>query len=134
MLVRFDAVERAVHWVNAGLFLVLVGTGAILYLEPLQAIVGRRALVQDIHVYAGLALPVPLLIALAGSWGRALRDDLRRFNRWSTDDWDWFWAIFRPGPERRVDLRRVRVGSSTPVRSSTPPLSRGLAWSCSVPV
>jgi formate dehydrogenase gamma subunit len=110
MLVRFDAVERAVHWVNAVLFLVLVGTGAILYLEPLQAVVGRRALVEDVHVYAGLALPVPLLIALSGSWGRALRDDMRRFNRWSSDDWEWLRAIFRPGPERGVDGRAARVG------------------------
>jgi formate dehydrogenase subunit gamma len=109
-LVRFGRVERAVHWVNAALFLVLVGTGAILYLEPLQAAVGRRALVEDIHVYAGLALPVPLLIALSGSWGRGLRHDLRRFNRWSGDDWEWLRAMFRRGPERRVDLRGVRVG------------------------
>ena len=34
-LLRFDGVERAVHWVNATLFLVLVVTGAALYLEPL---------------------------------------------------------------------------------------------------
>src|ERR1700757_4124239 len=66
LLVRFDRVERAGHWVNAVLFLLLVAPAAILYLEPLQALVGRRALVEDIHVYAGLALPVPLVIALSG--------------------------------------------------------------------
>ncbi len=110
VLVRFDRVERAVHWVTAALFLLLVVTGAILYLEPLQSAVGRRALVEDIHVYAGLALPIPLLIALLGSWGRALRDDVRRFNRWSKDDREWLRALFRPGPERRVALRTVRVG------------------------
>lgn len=110
LLVRFDRVERAVHWANAMLFLVLVATGAILYLEPLQALVGRRALVEDIHVYAGLALPLPLVIALSGSWGRALRDDVRRFNRWSSDDREWLRALIQPGPERRRQLRRVRVG------------------------
>jgi formate dehydrogenase subunit gamma len=109
-LERFDRVERAVHWTTATLFLVLVATGAILYLEPLQAAVGRRALVEDIHVYAGLALPVPLVIALSGWWGRALRDDVRRFNRWSKDDRQWLRALFRPGPERRKELRTVRVG------------------------
>ena len=46
------------HWVNAALFLVLVVTGAALYLEPIGGL-GRRALVEDIHVYSGLALPVP---------------------------------------------------------------------------
>jgi formate dehydrogenase subunit gamma len=110
LLVRFERVERAVHWTTATLFLVLVATGAILYLEPLQAAVGRRALVEDIHVYAGLALPLPLVMALSGSWGRALRDDLRRFNRWSNDDREWLRSLFRPGPERRSRMRKVRVG------------------------
>ncbi len=110
LLLRFDGVERAVHWVNAALFLILVVTGAILYLEPLQAAIGRRALIEDIHVYSGLALPVPLLVALCGSWGRALRDDIRRFNRWSKDDRTWIRALFRPGPERRMELRTLRVG------------------------
>ena len=44
LLVRFERVERAVHWINATLFLVLVATGAILYLEPLaggSSAVGR---------------------------------------------------------------------------------------------
>ncbi len=110
LLVRFDRVERAVHWVTAALFLALVVTGAILYLEPLQAVVGRRALVEDIHVYAGLAVPLPLVIALSGSWGRALRHDLGRFNRWSSDDRAWLGAVFRSGPERRSRLRTLRVG------------------------
>ncbi len=110
LLVRFDRIERAVHWITATLFLLLVVTGAILYLEPLQAVVGRRALVEDIHVYAGLALPLPLVVALSGSWGRALREDLRRFNRWSTDDRAWLRSLFRPGPERRSRLRTLRVG------------------------
>jgi formate dehydrogenase subunit gamma len=110
LLVRFDGVERTVHWVNAALFLILVATGAILYLEPLQAAVGRRGLIEDIHVYSGLALPIPLLVALSGWWGRALRDDLRRFNRWSKDDRHWVRALFRPGPERRLELRTLRVG------------------------
>jgi formate dehydrogenase subunit gamma len=110
MLERFDRVERAVHWITASLFLVLVATGAILYLEPLQALVGRRALVEDIHVYTGLVLPLPLMAALSGSWGRALRHDLGRFNRWSKDDRDWLRTVFRPGPERRIALRTVRLG------------------------
>jgi formate dehydrogenase subunit gamma len=107
---RFDRVERAVHWINATLFLILVFTGAALYLEPIGRLVGRRALVEDIHVYTGLALPVPLLIALSGSWGRALRADLRRFNRWTTADREWLRAIPQAGPERRRRLRTIQVG------------------------
>src|SRR5579863_7568206 len=65
LLNRFDRVERAVHWTNAVLFAVLVVTGAALYFAPLTAMVGRRELVERIHLYAGLALPVPLIVALS---------------------------------------------------------------------
>ena len=110
LLNRFDGVERAVHWTNAVLFAVLVVTGAALYFAPLTAIVGRRELVERIHLYAGLALPVPLILALSGSWGQALRRDIRRFNRWSRDDRRWLRAVVRPAAERRQVFARVRVG------------------------
>ena len=131
LLVRFDRVERAVHWVNAALFLVLVATGAILYLEPLQA--ARRAAGpgggHPCVCRPGAPDPV-LLVALSGSWGRALRADLRRFNRWTKDDRAWLQGrSSRPGPERAAALaRRSGSGSSTPARSSTPPSSPGPAW------
>jgi formate dehydrogenase subunit gamma len=107
---RFDWVERALHWVNATLFITLVLTGAALYLEPVGAVVGRRALVQNIHVYAGVALPVPLVAALLGPWGRALRADLRRFNRWTKDDREWLRASIRRGPLRDHRLSLIEVG------------------------
>lgn len=88
-LTRFDRVERAVHWANAVLFGVLLFTGATLYVGPLSAIVGRRALVKEIHVFAGLCLPVPLLLGLGGPWRRGLRHDLRALNRWDADDRRW---------------------------------------------
>jgi formate dehydrogenase subunit gamma len=103
-------VERLVHWVNAVLFLVLVVTGAALYLEPVGALFGRRALVEDIHVYTGLALPLPVLVALCGSWGRGLRADLRRFNRWTKDDRAWLRALPQPRAERHRRMRAIRVG------------------------
>ena len=129
LLLRFDRVERAVHWVNAALFLVLVATGAILYLEPLRPLVGRRALVEDIHVYAGLALPSrscsPCPDRGAGPSGTTCAgstDGQRTTARWLR-------ALFRPGPERRIGAaRRCGSGSSTPARSSTPPSSPGPAW------
>lgn len=104
-LIRFDRVERVVHWVNAGLFGILLLTGGALYYEPLSRVVGRRNLVEDIHLYCGLALPVPVVVALAGSWGRALRADLRRFNRWTQADQAWMRAVGR-GRERRLLARR----------------------------
>jgi formate dehydrogenase subunit gamma len=88
-LLRFDAVQRAVHWVNALLFAVLIATGAALYVPALSGVVARRPLMARIHVDAGLLLPVPLVLALIGPWGAALRRDFRRFNRWTGEDRRW---------------------------------------------
>jgi len=99
--VRFDGVERAVHWMNATLFLVLIATGAALYFTPLIALVGRRRLIEDIHLYAGLALPLPLLLGLAGSWGRGLRRDAQRINRWTEADLRWLRGLIESLPEEQ---------------------------------
>lgn len=107
---RFDRVERALHWVNAALLLILLFTGAALYLAPLGELVGRRALVEDIHVYCGVALPLPLILALAGPWGAKLRADLRRFNRWNGHDRLWIRAAFQERSRRRALHGQLRVG------------------------
>jgi formate dehydrogenase gamma subunit len=99
-LFRFDWVERAVHWANALLFAILIFTGAALYFAPLTALVGRRELVERIHVYCGLALPLPVILALCGSWGKALKSDLRRFNRWTAADVTWLKLSTRGRPVR----------------------------------
>lgn len=109
-LARFDGVERAVHWVNAALFGILILTGAALYLQPVGQLVGRRALVEDIHVWSGIALPVPLLLGLAGPWGRALRQDLSRFNRWSHTDRLWIGATFRNRVDKLTQRQDLELG------------------------
>jgi len=110
MLLRFDRVERAAHWANAALFFVLIGTGAILYIGQLSILVGRRVLIDDIHVYCGLALPVPLLISLAGSWGKGFRADLSRFNRWTVADRRWLRLTIKPHPQRKSGRERLAIG------------------------
>jgi len=109
-ILRFDGVERAVHWSTAALFLVLILTGAALYVPSLVALVGRRALLVRIHVDAGLALPVPLVVSLAGPWGRALRADLRRLNRWSDDDRRWLALAARRLPKSHLKVGKFNAG------------------------
>ena len=80
---RFSRAERRFHWVNATLFGIVMLTGSVLYIGQLSAIVGEREIVRTLHVYCGLAIPVVFLIALLPRWGRALRADIRRLDRWT---------------------------------------------------
>lgn len=86
---RFDGAERFLHWATAALFLVLMATAAVLYLAPLSAAVGRRPLVREVHVVAGLLLPAPWLFARSGLRSPALRADVRRLARWDAADRRW---------------------------------------------
>ena len=94
---RFDRVERVVHWVTATLMLILLATGFSLYVGPLSTLVGRRNLVRTIHVYSGLLLPIPVLLAIAMRAGAELRADLGRLNRWTRDDRAWWSRRQRAG-------------------------------------
>jgi formate dehydrogenase subunit gamma len=114
VVVRFDRVERSVHWVNASLFLILIATGAALYFTPLIALVGRRHLIEQIHLYVGLSLPLTLLLGLAGSWGRGLRRDVSRINRWNEDDMRWIRGLVDTASGRRQALPRPRLGKFNP--------------------
>ncbi len=81
-LPRFDLTQRAVHWVHATAFVILLVTGLCLYLPSLAEIVGRRPLVKSIHIYTAIAWAIALaLIVVFGdrrSLWRAARelDDL----------------------------------------------------------
>jgi formate dehydrogenase subunit gamma len=104
---RFDRVERALHWSNAVLFLVLLGTGMTLYIPSLSAAVGRRVLLKDVHVISGLLLPFPLLLAYAGRWREHFQRDVRRLSRWSVDDRRWLLSWGRRG---RSSLGKFNAG------------------------
>jgi len=96
----------ALHWVNAGLFAVLIATAAILYIGPLTALVGRRELIRYMHVVTGLALPFPLLAARYGRWRQAFVADVRSLARFDEDDRRWLRSLGRS--------RDVRMGKFHP--------------------
>ncbi|HET9690976.1 MAG TPA: cytochrome b/b6 domain-containing protein [Acidimicrobiales bacterium] len=106
-LTRFDRAERVAHWVTAGLVVTLAATGAALSSGTLMALVGRRRAVELVHLAAGLALPLPVLVGLAG---RGLRADLGRLNRWSSDDVAWLRAALHAAAERRRRHAGLVVG------------------------
>jgi formate dehydrogenase subunit gamma len=130
-LARFDGIERAVHWTNATLFLILLATGSALYVGPISTLVGRRELMKTIHVYSGLLLPLPLLIGLLLSRRRTqFRDDVRRLNRWGGDDGRWLRSLGR-APQTRLGkfnpgqkLNAAFVAGSIPVMLATGSIMR----------
>jgi formate dehydrogenase subunit gamma len=52
----------------------------------LSVAIGRRALLEWVHVIAGIMLPVPFLV---GWCSRRFRADVRRLNRFLPEDWEW---------------------------------------------
>src|SRR5204863_8764867 len=81
---RFDVLTRAVHWSTAGVGAIVLATATVLYVPELSAKIGRRATLMEIHVIAGLFLPVPLLFALAvGPTGVRVRRDLAELWHWN---------------------------------------------------
>jgi formate dehydrogenase subunit gamma len=83
---RFTRAERLVHRYTGLLMLACMGTAACLYFSPLAELVGRRHLLVEIHVWSGIALPLPFLLGLASP---AFRADLRRLNRFLPYDKIW---------------------------------------------
>jgi formate dehydrogenase subunit gamma len=88
-------VERAAHWATALLFGILMATALPLYFVQVETLVGRRALIAEIHTWSGVALPIPLIISLAGPWGSRLRRDVRRFNLWTREETRWLRTLGR---------------------------------------
>src|SRR3989441_9721145 len=87
-LSRFSRTERALHWVHAAAFFVLLGSGLVLYL-PSLAFVGNRPLVKSVHVDTAIAWAAALiLVALLGDRA-GLRRTLRELDAFDRDDRLW---------------------------------------------
>lgn len=97
-ILRFDRVQRVTHWINAALFFVLILTALPLYFSSLERLVGRHLLIAQIHLWCGVALPVPLIVSMLGPWGNRMRRDARRINRWTSDEIRWLWRLGRNAP------------------------------------
>ena len=123
-LVRFDGVERAAHWVSAVMITVLIVTAIPLYYGSLFGLVLARIDVEQVHLWTGIALPVPLAVAALGPWGRRLRRDVRRVNEWTRAEISWItsWGRididadkFNPGQK----LNAVVVAASSVILFAT---------------
>lgn len=98
---RFSRTERAIHWIHASAFFVLLATGLVLYLPALSVAVSNRPLVKAIHVYSAIAwLAALVLVVLVGD-RRGLRRTLRELDLFDHDDRRWLTA--HPSPQGRFN-------------------------------
>ena len=102
-LARFSRTERAVHWVYAAAFVVLLGSGLCLYLPSLAEAVGRRPLLKTIHVYTALALIAALVVVVVVGDRRSLRATAHEVDVWDPADRAWF-------RRRRTPSGRLNAG------------------------
>jgi formate dehydrogenase subunit gamma len=87
-LSRFSRSERAVHWVHAAAFFVLLGSGLVLYLPSLAGI-GNRAFVKDVHLYTAIAWALALLAVVLFGDRKGLRRTLNDLDGFDADDRLW---------------------------------------------
>ena len=113
-LARFDLNTRLLHWANAVAFAVLAATGAVMFFPTLSESVGRREVVRISHDVAGYVILLWAVVAVAGTWGRGLRADLRTID--ARDSADAAWA--RGG--WRADLFGGPDGDVPPVGKYNP--------------
>jgi formate dehydrogenase subunit gamma len=114
-LPRFSRAERWVHGLTAVLMLACIVTAAILYNASLSNLVGNRDVVARVHLWCGLALPLPMVLGLASG---AYRADLRRLDRFRRSDWEWLRSSSRRDG-------RIRVGKFNAGQTLNAALSAG---------
>jgi formate dehydrogenase subunit gamma len=110
-LLRFDVVQRTAHWVNSLAFGVLMFTAIPLYFGSFFGVVFPRHVIQMIHLWTGVFLPVPIVVSLVGPWGRRMRADIRRASVWTRREMEWMRTLgrtslnadkFNPGQKANV--------------------------------
>ena len=98
---RFSRTERAVHWIHASAFFLLLGTGLVLYVPRLSTLVARRPLIKDVHVYTAVAWILLLAVVVVLGDRRGLRRTLRDLDRFDEDDR--LWLRLKPRPQGRFN-------------------------------
>ncbi len=83
---RFTLTERLLHWVHAGAFFVLLGSGLVLYLPSLSTAISRRPLIKDVHFWTGISWAGAILVISVLGNRRALAATIREIDLFDRDD------------------------------------------------
>jgi formate dehydrogenase subunit gamma len=93
---RWGRTERAVHWVHAAAFCILLGSGLCLYLPSLSELVSRRPLLKSIHIYTAVGWALALVLIVVAGDRRALRRTMREVDLFDADDRAWLLGARTP--------------------------------------
>ncbi len=86
---RFSLTERALHWIHASAFFVLLGSGLVLYLPKLSELVSRRQLVKAIHIDTAIAWGAALVLIVLLGDRRGLLRTVKEIDSFDADDRRW---------------------------------------------
>lgn len=86
---RFSRAERAVHWVHASAFFLLLASGLVLYLPRLSELVARRQLVKEVHLYTALAWAGAITLLIAFGIRSVLVKTIQEIDRFDEEDRRW---------------------------------------------
>ena len=98
---RFSRTERALHWVHASAFLILLASGLVLYLPSLSERVSRRPLIKAVHLWTAVAWIAALALVVLFGDRAGFRRTLRELDRFDADDRRWLRG--RPAPQGRFN-------------------------------
>ena len=91
---RASAAEARLHWTVAAAVLVLVLTGAVMYVPMLSEVVQRRFWIRTAHLLAAAVTALaPLVMAFSQPTRAAALE--RELSRWDATDLAWFARPFR---------------------------------------
>jgi formate dehydrogenase subunit gamma len=93
---RFSVTERAIHWIHASAFFVLLGSGLVLYLPTLSEAISRRPLIKAIHIDTAIAWAIALALVVALGDRKGLRRTVHELDLFDEDDRLWLRRIPRP--------------------------------------
>ena len=123
---RFSRTERALHWVHASAFFVLLASGLVLYLPSLSEAVSRRPLVKGVHVYTAVAWAAALVLVAVLGDRRGLRRTLRELEWFDADDRRWLTG--RRAPQGRFNAGQKLNAAITAALALLFAVSGGLLW------
>ena len=98
---RFSRTERALHWVHASAFFVLLASGLVLYLPSLAGWVGQRPVVKAVHIDTAIVWVLALALVVLVGDRRGLRKTMRELDRFDEDDRLWLKRV--PAPQGRFN-------------------------------